>query len=161
MFVSISIGDADKDTENRLAALEAAGHPVVRRRLNSTLDLGEEFYVWELATAVAGACLGINAFDQPNVQESKDNTRRLLDEYKRNGALPEQELAAEGDGLKVYCDAETRHLLVLSTSSLADAIVAHLERAGSGDYIALLGYIQETDEHSSCCKPCARICAMD
>jgi transaldolase/glucose-6-phosphate isomerase len=145
LFVSISVGNADEGTESRLAALEAAGHPVVRRKLNSTLDLGEEFYVWELATAVAGAVLGINAFDQPNVQESKDNTRRLLEEYKQKGALPEQQLAAENNGLKVYCEAETHD--ALGASSLADFVIAHLKRAGSGDYIALLGYIQETDEH--------------
>lgn len=145
LFVHISVGDIDKDTGSKLAALEAAGHPVVRRKLTSTLDLGEEFYVWELATAVAGACLGIDAFDQPNVQESKDNTRRLLEEYKQKGALPEQLLAAENNGLKVYCEAETRD--ALGATSLADFIVAHLKRAGSGDYIALLGYIQETAAH--------------
>jgi len=145
LFVHISIGNDDEATESRLAALEAAGHPVVRRKLNSTLDLGEEFYVWELATAVAGAVIGIDAFDQPNVQESKDNTKRLLEEYKQNGALPEQELAAENNGLKVYCEAETRE--ALGTTSLADFIVAHLKRASSGDYIALLGYVQETGEH--------------
>jgi glucose-6-phosphate isomerase len=145
LFVSISVGDADSDTENKLAALEAAGHPVVRRRLTSTLDLGEEFYVWELATAVAGACVGINAFDQPNVQESKDNTKRLLEVYKQNKALPEQELAADGNGLRVYCEAETRE--ALGASALADFVVAHLKRATSGDYVALLGYIQETAEH--------------
>lgn len=145
LFISISVGNADEGTESRLAALEAAGHPVVRRKLNSTLDLGEEFYVWELATAVAGAVLGIDAFDQPNVQESKDNTRRLLEEYKQKGALPEQQLAAENNGLKIYCEPETRD--ALGASSLADFVIAHLKRAGSGDYIALLGYIQETAEH--------------
>src|SRR5205085_3554856 len=85
LFVYISLGDIDHDTDSKLAALEGAGHPVVRRRLRSPLDLGEEFYVWELATAVAGAVIGIDAFDQPNVQESKDNTRRLLEEYKQKG----------------------------------------------------------------------------
>jgi transaldolase / glucose-6-phosphate isomerase len=145
LFVYISVGDVDSETDNKLMALEAAGHPVVRRKLTGTLDLGEEFYVWELATAVAGACLGIDAFDQPNVQESKDNTRRLLDEYKQKGALPEQQLAAESGGLKVYCEADTRE--ALGAASLAEYVVAHLKGAGSGDYIALLGYIQETAEH--------------
>ena len=101
---------------------------MVRRKLNSTLDLGEEFYVWELATAVAGAVLGINAFDQPNVQESKDNTRRLLEEYKQKGALPEQQLAAENNGLKIYCEPETRD--ALGASALADFVIAHLKRSG-------------------------------
>src|SRR5205085_11690669 len=97
LFVSISVGDTDSDTENKLAALEAAGHPVVRRKLTSTLDLGEEFYIWELATAVAGAVIGINAFDQPNVQESKDATKRLLEVYKQQGWLPSPEVVVEND----------------------------------------------------------------
>jgi transaldolase/glucose-6-phosphate isomerase len=145
LFVYISVGDISPDTDNKLAALEGAGHPVVRRRLRSPLDLGEEFYVWELATAVAGAVIGINAFDQPNVQESKDNTKRLLEVYKQQHALPEQELAADGNGLRVYCEAETRE--ALGASTVADFVVAHLKRAGNGDYVALLGYIQETAEH--------------
>jgi transaldolase/glucose-6-phosphate isomerase len=145
LFVSISVGDADSDTENRLAALEAAGHPVVRRRLTSTLDLGEEFYIWELATAVAGAVIGINPFDQPNVQESKDNTKRVLEGYKRLGGLPAPSVAVENNDLSVWGDSHT--VYDLDASSLADFIIAHLKRAGSGDYIALLAYIQETAEH--------------
>lgn len=145
MFVHISVGPIDADTEGKLKALEAAGHPVVRRTLNDTLDLGEEFYVWELATAVAGKILGINPFDQPNVQESKDNTKRLLEEYKKNGALPAQELGTEGQGLKVFCESETS--AELGELPLDQFITAHLKRAGAGDYVALLDYIQETAEH--------------
>jgi len=148
LFVHISIGQPDADTESKLRALEAAGHPVVRRTLHDTLDLGEEFYVWEMATAVAGAVIGINTFDQPNVQESKDNTKQLLEEYKAKGALPEQQLAAEGLGLKAFCDAETQQQL--GAGLALDAFVtAHLNRAHPGDYVALLDYIQETPEHES------------
>ncbi|HKP87127.1 MAG TPA: bifunctional transaldolase/phosoglucose isomerase [Blastocatellia bacterium] len=145
LFVHISVGPVDADTDGKLRALEAAGHPVVRRTLTDTLDLGEEFYVWEMATAVAGKILGINPFDQPNVQESKDNTKRLLEEFKKNGALPAQELGAEGRGLKVFCEAETRE--ALGQLPLDEFIIAHLKRAGAGDYVALLDYIQETPEH--------------
>jgi transaldolase/glucose-6-phosphate isomerase len=146
LFVHISIGQPDADTENQLRALEAAGHPVVRRVLNDTLDLGEEFYVWEMATAVAGAVLGINPLDQPNVQESKDNTRRLLEEYKKNGALVEQTRGAAGRGLTVFCDAETVTQLGAGLS-LEAFITAHFNRVKAGDYVALLDYIQETAEH--------------
>lgn len=145
MFVHINVGSVDADTESKLQALEAAGHPVVRRTLNDPLDLGEEFYVWELATAIAGKTIGINSFDQPNVQESKDNTKRLLEEYKKNNALPAQELGTEGRGLKVFCEAETR--AELGELPLDGFITAHLKRAGAGDYVALLDYIQETPEH--------------
>src|SRR5437867_1556220 len=134
LFVHIGVGAPDSETETRLRALEAAGHPVVRRRLTDLLDLGEEFYLWEIATAVAGAIIGINSFDQPNVQESKDNTKRLLEEYKRKGSLPEQELGAEGRGLKAYCDAET--IAELGSGQSLDAFVtAHLRRTHAGDYI--------------------------
>ena len=156
LFVHIGVGAPDENTEAKLRALEAAGHPVVRRTLTDPRDLGEEFYLWEMATAIAGRVLGINAFDQPNVQESKDNTKRLLEHYKRNGSLPEQQLAAEGRGLKVYCDAETIADLGFDAETIArlgpemslqEIINEHLDRANSGDYIAMLDYIQETPEH--------------
>jgi transaldolase/glucose-6-phosphate isomerase len=146
LFVHIAVGAPDSETEARLSALEAAGHPVVRRRLHDLLDLGEEFYLWEMATAVAGVILGIDAFDQPNVQESKDNTKRLLEEYKKNGSLPEQKLGAQGRGLIAYCDPETIDEFGAGLS-LEEFVTAHLSRAHAGDYIAMLNYIQETPEH--------------
>ncbi|HXU40066.1 MAG TPA: bifunctional transaldolase/phosoglucose isomerase [Blastocatellia bacterium] len=146
LFVHIGVGAPDPDTEARLRALEAAGHPVVRRRLGDLLDLGEEFYLWEMATAVAGAIIGINAFDQPNVQESKDNTKHFLEVYKNEGSLPDQEKGAEGRGLTVYCQPETITELGAGLS-IDEFIKAHLTRAHAGDYIAMLDYIQETPEH--------------
>lgn len=148
LFVHIAVGLIDPEAENKLRVLEAAGHPVVRRVLNDTLDLGEEFYLWEMATAVAGKILDINPFDQPNVQESKDNTVRLLDEFKQNGKLTEQSIAAEGNGLKVLCSEET--IKQLGTGQSVEAFIgAHLKRAGAGDYVALCDYIRETDEHEA------------
>ena len=148
LFVHIAVGMIDPEAENRLRAIEAAGHPVVRRVMNDTLDLGEEFYIWEMATAIAGAAMGINPFDQPNVQESKDNTKLLLEDFKRDGRLPEQTLAAEGRGLKVYCDDET--LQQLGKNKTVEAfIAAHLKRVKPGDYIAMLDYIRETDENEA------------
>jgi transaldolase/glucose-6-phosphate isomerase len=148
VFVHISVGAPDGETELKLSALEGAGHPVVRHRLNNTLDLGEEFFIWEIAVAVAGAIIGIDAFDQPNVQESKDNTKRLLEVYRKEGGLPQQQIAAEGDGLTVYCEAETRTRLG-SALSLDDFVGEHLRGAQAGDYIALLDYVQETPERES------------
>lgn len=148
IFVHISISPADAATATQLSALEAAGHPVIRRVMNDALDLGEEFYLWEMSTAVAGAVMGIDPFDQPNVQESKDNTKALLETFKANGALPVQSLAAEGSGLLVYADDETIHQLGSDLSAEA-FITAHLQRATAGDYIALLDYIQETASHEA------------
>jgi transaldolase/glucose-6-phosphate isomerase len=146
LFVHIGVGAPDADTDAKLRALEAAGHPVVRRRLHDLLDVGEEFYLWEMATAVAGAIIGIDSFDQPNVQESKDNTKHFLEVYKKNGSLPDQELGSEGRGLKAYCDAETIAELGAGVS-IEGFVTAHLRRAHAGDYIAMLDYIMETPEH--------------
>jgi transaldolase / glucose-6-phosphate isomerase len=146
VFVHIAVGLPDPEAENKLRQLEAAGHPVVRRVLNDALDLGEEFYIWEMATAIAGVITGINPFDQPNVQESKDNTVRLLEEFKQNGKLTEQALAVESGGLKVLATPETISQIG-GSPALDQFVAAHLRRAQSGDYVALLAYIQETDEH--------------
>ena len=146
LFVHIGVGAPDAATDAKLKALEAAGHPVVRRQLHDLLDLGEEFFLWEMATAVAGAMIGIDSFDQPNVQESKDNTRHFLEVYKKNGSLPDQELGSEGRGLKAYCDSDTIAELG-SGASIEGFVTAHLGRAHSGDYIAMLDYVMETPEH--------------
>jgi transaldolase/glucose-6-phosphate isomerase len=147
LFVSIAVGKLDSETESKLKALEAAGHPVVYRTLMDTYDLGEEFFLWELATAFAGWRLGINPFDQPNVQESKDATKELLDYFKQNGTLQEQAVLATDSTLTVYADERTR--AELPGDSVVAAIKAHLQRAGAGDYIALLDYLEETEENEA------------
>ena len=148
VFVHIAVGLIDPEAENKLRVLEAAGHPVIRRVMNDTLDLGEEFYLWEMATAVAGKILDINPFDQPNVQESKDNTVRLLEEFKQNGKLTEQSVAAEGNSLRVLCTDQTIQQLGAG-QSVESFIGAHLRRAVAGDYVALCDYILESDEHEA------------
>ncbi|HEX8707845.1 MAG TPA: hypothetical protein VF723_06245, partial [Pyrinomonadaceae bacterium] len=147
LFVSIAVGKLESETELKLKALEAAGHPVVYRTLTDLYDLGEEFFLWEIATAFAGWRLRINPFDQPNVQESKDATRQLLDRFSREGKLEEQAALASDGTLTVYGDEET--LAGLPSSSVAAALGAHLARAGAGDYIALLDYLEETPEHEA------------
>jgi glucose-6-phosphate isomerase len=147
LFVSIAVGKPDSETEAKLKALEAAGHPVVYRTLTDLYDLGEEFFLWEIATAFAGWRLGINPFDQPNVQESKDATKELLDTFKRDGKLPEQPVLVKDDVLTIYADDKTRE--ALPSSSVGEAIKAHLARVGAGDYVALLNYIEETPEHEA------------
>jgi glucose-6-phosphate isomerase len=141
LFLHISVERIESETEAKLKALEAAGHPVVYRTLTDLYDLGEEFFLWELATAFAGWRLGINPFDQPNVQESKDATKELLDAYARDGKLPEQDVLAADGVLTLYADAATR--AALPNESIGAAITAHLARAGAGDYIALLDYFEE------------------
>jgi len=147
LFVSIAVGKLDSETDVKLKALEAAGHPVVYRTLTDTYDLGEEFFLWEIATAFAGYRLGINPFDQPNVQESKDATKELLEKFANEGKLQEQPLLVTDGTLKVHADDRT--VAVLPSSSILEALRAHLARAGAGDYIALLNYIEETPENES------------
>lgn len=153
VFVHLSVGAPEAETESNLAALEAAGHPVIRRVLNDALDLGEEFYVWEMATALAGAVLGINPFDQPNVQESKDNTKALLEEFKQTGRLPESMLMAAGAGLQVYGESERLRALSAQVGKpdepVGQSLRIFFKHTRPGDYIALLAYIQETPEHEA------------
>jgi transaldolase / glucose-6-phosphate isomerase len=142
IFVSITMGKPDGELDSALKALEAAGHPVVYRRLKDSYDLGAEFFLWEFATAFAGWRLSINPFDQPNVQESKDATRELLDNFNREGKLKEQRLVVCDDMLTVYADDQTAALL--SSTSVQEALRAHLASVKTHDYIALLDYVEET-----------------
>ena len=115
----------DSDPVNRpVQALERAGHPVVTLTLRDKLDLGGEFLRWEVATAIAGSILGIDAFDQPNVQESKDNTKKVLAKFKANGKLPPADSVAAAK----------------SRSGLKSLI----ERAKPGAYFAIMAYATRT-----------------
>jgi transaldolase/glucose-6-phosphate isomerase len=124
LFVSVRMRKSDES--ETLRALTAAGHPVVDLVLDEELDLGEIFFVWEFATAIAGALLGIDAFDQPNVQESKDNTKRLLGEYTTSGQFGPSPIVTAG------------------TPAAAEQIAALLAQVKPGDYVALTEYIAET-----------------
>lgn len=146
IFVHIQLADEPRERiEPKLEALKAAGHPLVSFTLPDKIALGQEFFRWEVATATAGSLVGINAFDQPNVQESKDNTNRLLGEFRSKGKLTEEAAAGEWGDLKLYCDGGTRASLAKrgggSGSSLEDYLSAFLEQAGPGDYVALMAYV--------------------
>jgi len=147
LFVSIAVGRLDGETEVKLKALEAAGHPVVYRTLTDLFDLGEEFFLWEIATAFAGWRLGINPFDQRNVQKSKDATRELLEKFEKEGKLAEQPVVATDGVLTIYADEPLRS--TLPSSSVADALGGHLAQVKAGDYIAMLDYIEETPDHEA------------
>src|SRR2546421_944509 len=135
---------ADVAQDAKVAALEKAGYPVVRIELAELINLGEEFFLWEIATAVAGSLLGINAFDQPNVQESKEYTKNFLDEYKKNGCLPEEEPILTADGIKIYGDAANRQALK-GAVTVEDAVKAHFARVQAGDYFAGNAFVERTD----------------
>jgi len=138
------MGGVDAAQDAKVEALEKAGHPVVRIELADLINLGEEFFLWEMATAVAGSLLGINAFDQPNVQESKDYTKNFLDGYKKTGRLPEEEPILTADGIKVYGDAANRQALK-GAVTVEDAVKAHFARVQAGDYFAVNAFVERTD----------------
>jgi len=146
LFVSISVGPGDGETTSRLKALEAAGHPVVYRKLADVYDLGAEFFLWEMATAFAGWRLGINPFDQPNVQESKDATKALLEKYQQEGSLPEQPALASDGQLTVYGGENGEGSASLS---VPEVVRAYCKNIKPGDYVALLTYVEETFEVES------------
>jgi transaldolase/glucose-6-phosphate isomerase len=142
LFVALSLGGelAEGDAE-RLAALAAAGHPVVLIDLEDALELAGEMVRWQVATAVAGARLGVDPFDQPDVEAAKLAARRLAAELERSGALPEAASTCEGRlGALHAPPAQARVLLAGAgpSPSLAALLRAHLLRAGAGDYFALL-----------------------
>jgi glucose-6-phosphate isomerase len=140
-FVAIAT-DRDEPDALRLRALEDAGHPVLR--LRTRVDaLGAEFFRWEFATAVAGAALGINPFDEPNVSEAKAKTKALLDAFARAGSLPEPSPAAESPDLAVY---STRFRAGSPASVVRDALTS----LDAGDYVAFLSYLPaESDVQSA------------
>ena len=130
----------NKAQDAAVAALEKAGHPVVRITLPSTYNLGQEFFRWEIATAVAGSIIGINAFNQPDVEASKIETKKLTSQYETTGSLPAESPFFEEKGIKLFAD-EKNTAALKGGAKLADVLKAHLSRIGAGDYFAVLGYI--------------------
>jgi hypothetical protein len=148
LFVQLRL-EGDESLDASLAVLEAAGHPVVRLHLHDAYDLGGQFFLWELATAVAGARLGIQPFDQPNVESAKILARDMVTAYHNEGALPVQEPSLTVNGAQAYMD--------FSADTLEDALKEFLARADSGDpvggqsrsYVSLQAYVMNEPDTSA------------
>jgi len=141
---------ADASQDAKVDALEKAGQPIVRITIADSYDLGAEFFRWEIATAVAGAIIGINAFNQPDVEASKIATRNLTSQYEKTGSLPAEKPVIEDSGVKLFTDEKNAAELAKAAGSdrtLAGYLKAHLNRIKAGDYFAVLGYIQMNAEH--------------
>jgi transaldolase/glucose-6-phosphate isomerase len=136
----------NKAQDAAVSALEKAGQPVVRIDLPNAYNLGQEFFRWEIATAVAGSIIGIDAFNQPDVEASKVETRKLTSEYEAKGQLPAETPFFESNGIKLYADDKNVAALK-SGSTLADVLKTHLNRVHDGDYFGVLGYIAMNDAH--------------
>ena len=139
IFVSIVL-EGDTTHDAALAKLSDAGHPVLRLVLKDPMDLGAEFFRWELATATAGAVLGVNPFDEPDVAHGKEQTSTLLAEWKRSRRLPEWPSDVEEDGLVLMTKSNKK------PTSVSKGLAAHLAQAVPGDYLAIQAYLTPTSE---------------
>jgi transaldolase / glucose-6-phosphate isomerase len=150
LFVYLRLRSAPDAAQDRaVASLQAAGQAVVRLEVPEPYHIGAEFFRWEFATAVAGAILGINPFDQPDVEASKIATRRLTDEFETTGRLPVETPILETDGIRFYADPRNARDLAAGRGTLTGLLRAHLDRLRTGDYAALLAFIPMTPGHEA------------
>ncbi len=131
-FISIRLR-GDISNENALRRLKAAGFPVLSLNVRSAGHLGGQFFLWEFATAVAGHILGINPFDQPDVDLTKKKTQSFLETYRKKGALPEEKPRILEDGIRLFSEARV--------STLAEGLRNFLDQARAGDYIAIQAFL--------------------
>ena len=152
IFIDLTLDqEAGGAHETKLNALERAGHPVIRIAQNSAEDIGQEFFRFEIATAVAGAIMGINPFDQPDVEASKIKTRELTAAFEKSGALPAETPAFSTNAVDIYTDAANAKALRAAGAgnSVESWLKAHFARLRAGDYFALLAYIARDDANAA------------
>jgi transaldolase/glucose-6-phosphate isomerase len=139
-FLSVKGGDAFDEMYN---SLTTAGHPAVNIELESIENLGQEFFRWEFATAVAGSVMQINPFNQPDVEAAKIEARKITDEYEQTGSLPTEKPFYEEDGISLFTNsAYITSLMSTGGDSLKEILAAHLGNIGKGDYFGLLAYVE-------------------
>ncbi|AWN37022.1 bifunctional transaldolase/phosoglucose isomerase [Methylobacterium radiodurans] len=146
VFVYLRLdGHAVTQQDEALRSLEREGHPVVRISLDKVEQLPQEFFRFEMATAVAGAVLGINPFDQPDVEASKVETKKLFSAAEESGSLPAEAPLYEDEGIALYADLANAEALGPAADGLDPALHAHLGRLKAGDYLALLAYLPRSE----------------
>lgn len=147
LFVYLRTASSESEAlDAAVDALVAAGHPAVRIDIDDPYDIGQEFFRWEVATAVAGTVLRINPFDQPDVEGAKVAVRRMANLIKHGGQLPRQVPIAEHDGVSLYAGFDYAHVLHGTAGRSADSdrlIDTHLQQAKPGDYVAFLCYLNQ------------------
>lgn len=158
VFVYIRLSSSAHGASERIDAtlrqIGAGGYAVVTINVTEKYEIGAEFFRWEFATAVAGAIIGINPFDQPDVEASKIATRELTDQYEKTGRLPTETPFFSDAEIDLYSDERNASELlgVLprygNSLSLAQFLKAHLNRLGTGDYFAILAFIEMNDRHT-------------
>jgi transaldolase/glucose-6-phosphate isomerase len=144
VFVQIGVGNSDANA-GKLDALAKAGHPIIHVRLEDKYQLGQAFFLFEMAIAMAGAVIDINPFDQPDVEAAKVKARELTDAYEKNGSAGEEKPVFSHDGIAVYADGNNA-VSLRGANTLAQTMKAHLNSISDGDYFALLAFLQHTDK---------------
>jgi transaldolase/glucose-6-phosphate isomerase len=153
IFVYVRLdGSSDATLDTAVDILEKSGQPVVRIAIADKYDLGQAFFRWEIAVAVACSIIGVNAFNQPDVEASKIETRKLTDQYEKAGSLPAETPFFEGNGIKLFSDPKNTDALKQAAgndASLIGYLKAHFNRFKPGDYLGLLAYIERNDAHQA------------
>jgi transaldolase / glucose-6-phosphate isomerase len=149
LFVFLSLKSDKGSFRSLQEKLSAAGQPFVEVELDDASELGGEFFRWEFATSIAAVVLQINPFDEPNVKESKDNTVRVIEEFKKSGVLPKQNPLAEANGLSIFCEPSYSAQLAKSAAghSLKEFLHAHFRQCVHGDYASVLAYIDQNENN--------------
>ncbi len=145
------VGTSDSSLDAKVAALEGAGHPVVHFELADRYEIFSQFFTWEIATAVAGSVMGINPFNQPDVESAKVEARSLTSAYEEAGKLPEHAAVLEEGALKLFT-AEAYAKALKSSAllpSLAGYLRAHLSQIHAGDYFAALAFLPMFPEYEA------------
>jgi transaldolase/glucose-6-phosphate isomerase len=152
LFVSMSLAaEQDRSHRERIDAIDAAGHPMLHIELDDPHDLGAEFFRWEAGVAIAGALMGINPFDQPDVQASKDRTSALLGAHKDGTPMSDRPPLATDAGWAVFADIERDEDLAsrVSGGDLESWLAAHLGRAEVPDYVGIQAFVAAAPETRS------------
>jgi transaldolase/glucose-6-phosphate isomerase len=140
VFVYLKVeADNDEKFEAALLKLQDNGHPIIRIVMKDIYGLGQEFFRWEMATAIAGTCFKINPFDQPDVEASKDATRQITDEFEKTGKLDREKPVYEEEGIQVFANEGSSHSQ--KNSSLKEVLKVNLSKIKRGDYFGILAYL--------------------
>jgi hypothetical protein len=143
-------GSNDSELDEKVSAIEQSGQPVIRINLTEKMNLGQEFFRWEFATAVAGSIMKINPFNQPDVESAKIEAKKITEKYEETGELPGEDAFYEEGGIKLFTDQNNLNELnkiVGNEKSLANYLKAHLSQITENDYFALLAYIEMNGEN--------------
>ena len=150
IFAFIGLG-GDEPLAQGFHDMAAAGHPAVMIEIGEIGDLGQEFFRWEFATAIAGSVMKIDPFNQPDVESAKIESRKITDEYEQTGELPDETPFIETEGISLSAGVEYANRLMADATELTlkGILNAHLNQIGPGDYFALLGYIEMNSENDN------------